>query len=266
MTVFSSEALAHKHVLITGATGDIGIETARTLAAMGARITITGRNKEKLEKLKAELLEQMAADKLCVQEADITKPGDRTRLIERAESKLGFINGLVNSAGVSGSKLVEELDEAFIEEMMNLNFMSTFLLTQEVYRKMLERGEGDIVNLASLSGLRGTYGNTSYSASKFAVVGWTQAMAVEAIEHGIRVNAVCPGYVDTEMARSSLRNKAQKNHTSFEEELAQAEKAIPSGRLSTALEVANTIAFLLTDAAGNIVGESVKISGGIVMR
>lgn len=266
MTVFSKDALVHKHVLITGATGGIGIETARTLAAMGARITITGRNKEKLEKLKSELLEQMPEDKLCVKEADLTKPEDRTDLIEYAERKLGFINGLVNSAGVSGGKRVEELDERFIQEMMELNFMSAFLLTQDLYRKMLEQKEGDIVNLASLSGLRGTSGNTAYSASKFAVVGWTQSMAAEAIEHGIRVNAVCPGYVDTEMARSSLRRKAQRNQTSFEEELENAKKDIPSGRLTTALEVANTIAFLLTRAAGNIVGESVKISGGSVMR
>ncbi|WP_298825797.1 SDR family oxidoreductase [uncultured Planococcus sp.] len=266
MTIFSTEALAHKHVLITGATGGIGIETAKLLAGMGARITITGRNKEKLEKLKVDLLEQMPEDRLCMQEADLTKSEDRTRLIKRAENKLGFINGLVNSAGISGGKLVEELDEPFIEEMMNLNFTSAFLLTQELYRKMLEKKEGDIVNLASLSGLRGTYGNTAYSASKFAVVGWTQSMAVEAIEHGIRVNAVCPGYVDTEMARTSLRRKAQRNQTSFEEELANAEKEIPSGRLSTASEVANTIAFLLTEAAGNIVGESLKVSGGSVMR
>lgn len=266
MTIFSSEALAHKHVLITGATGGIGTETALTLAAMGARITITGRNKEKLEKLKAELLTQMPADKLCVQEADLTEPEDRMRLIERAEKSLGFINGLVNSAGISGGKRVEEIDEAFLAEMMNLNFVSTFLLTQEVYSKMLEKKEGNIVNLASLSGLRGTYGNTAYSASKFAVVGWTQSMAAEAIGHGIRVNAVCPGYVDTEMARNSLRKKAERNGTSFEEELDNAKKEIPSGRLSTALEVANTIAFLMTDAAGNIVGESLKISGGTVMR
>src|SRR5690606_7085642 len=130
----------------------------------------------------------------------------------------------------------------------------------------IERKEGDIVNLASLSGLRGTYANAAYSASKFAVVGWTQSMALEAVDYGIRVNAVCPGYVDTEMARSSLRRKAERNQTSFAEELELAEKSIPSGRLSTALEVANTIAFLLTDAARNIVGESVKISGGSVMR
>lgn len=266
MTIFSSEALAHKHILITGATGGIGIETARTLSAMGARITITGRNKEKLEKLKAELLRQMPSDRLCVQEADLTESEDRMQLIKRAEKKLGFINGLVNSAGVSGGKRVEEIDKAFLAEMMDLNFISTFLLTQEVYRRMLEHEEGDIVNLASLSGLRGTYGNTAYSASKFAVVGWTQSMAAEAIGHGIRVNAVCPGYVDTEMARNSLRRKAERNGTSFEEEMENAKKDIPSGRLSTAVEVANTIAFLLTEAAGNIVGESVKISGGSVMR
>lgn len=266
MTVFSTEALAHKHVLITGATGGIGMETARILAGMGARITITGRNRDKLKELEMELLDQVSADRICVVEADLTKPEDRLRLIERAESELGFINGLVNSAGVSGGRVVEDIDEAFLADMINLNFVSTFLLTQEVYRKMMERKEGDIVNLASLSGLRGTYANTAYSASKFAVVGWTQSMAVEAIEYGIRVNAVCPGYVDTEMARNSLRRKAERNQTSFTEELELAEKSIPSGRLSTALEVANTIAFLLTDAARNIVGESVKISGGSVLR
>lgn len=266
MTVFSTEALAHKHVLITGATGGIGMETARTLAGMGACITITGRNKDKLKELEAELLTFASAKEICAVEADLTKPEDRQHLIERAESELGFINGLVNSAGVSGGNVVEDIDEAFLTDMMNLNFVSTFLLTQEVYRKMMERREGDIVNLASLSGLRGTYANTAYSASKFAVVGWTQSMAVEAIEYGIRVNAVCPGYVDTEMARNSLRRKAERNHTRFTEELELAEQSIPSGRLSTASEVANTIAFLLTDAAGNIVGESVKISGGSVMR
>ena len=134
MTVFSTEALAHKHVLITGATGGIGMETARILAGMGARITITGRNRDKLKELEMELLDQVSADRICVVEADLTKPEDRLRLIERAESELGFINGLVNSAGVSGGRVVEDIDEAFLADMINLNFVSTFLLTQEVYR------------------------------------------------------------------------------------------------------------------------------------
>lgn len=266
MPIFSDEALQHKHVLVTGATGGIGYETAKLLVNMGARVTITGRNKEKLDNLEQELHQLTDKQQVFSQIADLTKREDRESLIENAENRLGFINGLVNSAGVAGGKTVENLDEEFIERLMDLNFKSTFHLTKAIYEKMMKNKEGDIVNLASLSGLRGTHGNTAYAASKFAVVGWTQSMAAEAIEHNVRVNAVCPGYVDTEMARNSIRSKAERNHTSYEQEMENARNSIPSGRLTTPLEVANTIAFLLTEAAGNIVGESVKISGGSVMR
>lgn len=262
MSIFSKDALSHKHVLITGSTGDIGDATAKLLVQMGAKVTITGRNTDKLGELQKKLSEYAPAENIFVQAADLTDREDRNRLIARAEEAHGFINGLVNSAGVAGGKTVEELDEEFIERLMNLNFKSTFLLTQAVYIKMLERKEGDIVNLASLAGLRGTHGNTAYSASKFAVVGWTQSMALEAIEHGIRVNSVSPGYVDGDMALSSIRKKAERKGIPFEQGLKEAEQNIPSGRLSTPEEVAHTIAFLLTDAAKNIVGTSVKISGG----
>lgn len=266
MALYANDALAHKHILITGATGGIGYETAKVVAGMGAKITITGRNEEKLNALAEELEKVTGEDKILVHPADLTSNEDRSNLIAAAEEAHGFINGLVNSAGVAGGKTVEELDEEFIEKLMNLNYKCTFLLTQEIYRKMLEQKEGDIVNLASLSGLRGTHGNAAYAASKFAVVGWTQSMALEAIEYGIRVNAVCPGYVDTEMARNSIRRKAERKGVSFEEGMEEAAASIPSGRISTPEEVANVIAFLLTDAARNIVGESVKISGGSVMR
>ncbi|TAA69729.1 SDR family NAD(P)-dependent oxidoreductase [Planococcus salinarum] len=265
MAVFANDALAHKHILITGATGGIGFETAKVVAAMGAKLTITGRNEEKLNGLADELSKITAEENIFVKQADLTKNEERLQLIAHAEQAHGFINGLVNSAGVAGGGTVEELDEEFIERLMNLNYKCTFLLTQEIYRKMMARKEGDIVNLASLSGLRGTHGNTAYAASKFALVGWTQSMALEAIEYGIRVNAVCPGYVDTEMARNSIRRKAERKNIPFEQGMEEAVASIPSGRISTPEEVANTIAFLLTDAAGNIVGESVKISGGSVM-
>lgn len=265
MTIFTKDALAHKHVLITGATGGIGFETAKVVAGMGAKVTITGRNEEKLNALAEELEKLAAKENIFIQPADLTNHEDRLQLIGNAEKAHGFINGLVNSAGIAGGATVEELDEEFIEKLMNVNYKCTFLLTQEIYRKMMDHKEGDIVNLASLSGLRGTHGNTAYAASKFAVVGWTQSMAYEAIEYGIRVNAVCPGYVDTQMARNSIRRKAENKNISFEEGMKEAAASIPSGRISTPAEVANTIAFLLSDAAGNIVGESVKISGGSVM-
>ncbi|HSI66773.1 MAG TPA: SDR family oxidoreductase, partial [Planococcus sp. (in: firmicutes)] len=205
-------------------------------------------------------------EKLFSMEADLTRSEEREKLIEAAEGRLGFINGLVNSAGAAGGKTVDELDEELVEKLMDVNYKSTLQLTKSIYKKMLEQKEGDIVNIASLSGLRGTYGNTAYAASKFAVIGWTQSMALEAIESNIRVNAVCPGYVETDMALNSIQRKAERNGVTFEEELEKARRSIPSGRLTEPVEVANTIAFLLTDAARNIVGESVKISGGSVMR
>ncbi|MDN7246450.1 SDR family oxidoreductase [Planococcus shenhongbingii] len=266
MSIFSNEALKHKHVLITGATGGIGYETAKVLAGMGARLTITGRNEEKLNELKQQLIPVVGEENVFVKTADLTVEKEREELVLSADKALGFINGLVNSAGIGGGGVVEELDEATVERVMNVNFKSTLFLTQLVYSRMLEKKEGDIVNLSSLSGLRGTHGNTAYAASKFAVIGWTQSMALEAIEHKIRVNAVCPGYVDTEMAWNSIRKKAEKKGVSFEEGMNEAAAAIPSGRISTTEEVANMIAFLLTDAARNIVGEAMKISGGNFMR
>jgi len=98
------------------------------------------------------------------------------------------------------------------------------------------------------------------------LIGFTQSFALEAIQHGIRVNSVCPGYVETDMGASSIQTKGIREGRSFEEQYKIANESLPSGRISTPREVANTIAFLLTDAASNIVGESVKISGGSVMR
>ncbi|TWT14316.1 SDR family NAD(P)-dependent oxidoreductase [Planomicrobium sp. CPCC 101079] len=266
MSIFSAEALNHKHVLITGATGGIGYETAKLLVKMGAKVTITGRNREKLNELETELFLLTEEDKVFTKEADLTNEESRKELISGAKEKLGFINGLVNSSGIAGTEVMEELDEQFIENMMNVNFKSTFFLTQSIYSDMIKQQEGDIVNVASLSGLRGTYGNSAYAASKFAVVGWSQCMAVEAIAHNIRVNAVCPGYVETDMAKMLIIKNAENSGNTYKEAYANAERSIPSGRLTKPDEVANSIAFLLTDAAKNIVGESLKISGGSVMR
>ncbi|GIO21675.1 SDR family NAD(P)-dependent oxidoreductase [Oceanobacillus sp. J11TS1] len=266
MTIFSNEALKDRHVFITGATGGIGMKTAKIVAEMGAKVTITGRNTDKLAKLKHELESLTDVSSVFVQKADITNKEERERLVSNAQTALGFISDLVNAAGVAGNKTVDQLEEADIEAMMRVNYLSAFNLTKEIYKEMREKQQGNIVNVASLSGLRGTYGNTAYASSKFAMIGWTQSMAVEAIAYNIRVNAVCPGFVDTEMVQDLFEEKAKNTNQSYEQVRKSAEESLPSKRITTADEVANTIAFLLTDAARNIVGESVKISGGAVMR
>jgi 3-oxoacyl-[acyl-carrier protein] reductase len=252
-------------VLITGATGGIGWETAKTAAAMGATLTLTGRNEEKLADLDAELSAIAEKQNIFVRRADITSGEDRTQLLQEAEAIHGKITGLVNSAAIAGGTTVDKLTEEDVEQMMHINLTSTIMLTKAVYKNMLEMKKGAIVNVSSLSGLRGTYGNAAYSSSKFALIGFTQSLAVEAIRQNVRVNAVCPGYVDTQMGRSVIERKAEQNGVSFKEQLAEIEKGIPSGRITRPDEVAQTIAFLLTNAASNIVGESIKISGGSVL-
>lgn len=266
MPIFSKDALKGRHVLITGATGGIGAETAKIAAQMGAKITITGRNTDKLIELRKDLETHTETSNIFLQRADITVKEDREQLVRKAQEALGFISDLVNAAGVAGKKTVDQLEETDIEAMMRTNYLSAFSLTKEIYQEMQAKKQGNIVNVASLSGLRGTYGNTAYASSKFAMIGWTQSMALEAIAYNIRVNAVCPGFVDTEMVQGLFEEKAKNTNQTYEQVKKSAEEALPSNRITSAEEVGNTIAFLLTDAAQNIVGESVKISGGAVMR
>ncbi|WP_347549722.1 SDR family oxidoreductase [Pseudalkalibacillus hwajinpoensis] len=267
MSIFKEDALKHDHILITGATGGIGYETAKAAVQAGAAVTITGRNEEKLNKLKREC-EGLSNDaKIASIPADLMSEDDRSELIENAINQNGNITGLVNSAGIGGGDTLDKLTEEDLRRVMDLNYTATVLLTQAVYQRMRVEGQkGAIVNLSSLSGLRGTYGNTAYSASKFAITGFTQSFAHEAIQDGIRVNAVCPGFVDTEMGRNSIESKGKRENKSFEEELKAVEEAMPSGRITQPEEVANSIIYLLSTASENIVGESLKISGGSVMR
>ena len=266
MSIYSSDALAGKHALITGATGGIGYETAKVLAAMGAAVTITGRKETVLNQLKEEIKSELPNAEVMLVVADLVTASDREKLVQAAEDKLGPISLLVNSAGIMGGGVMEELTQEELERVMHLNFTVPIFLTQQIYETMKKKEEGAIVNVSSLSGLRGVVGGTAYAGSKFALNGFTQSFALEAIKHNIRVNAVCPGYVDTKMGRDAIRSKAKREKNSFEEQFEIESGNLPSGRITTSNEVANTIAFLLSDAAGNIVGESVKISGGSVMR
>lgn len=263
--LFSSKALQDRHVLITGASGGIGYETAKIAAACGASVSLTGRNKGKLAALYEELKEITSESKITMFVADLSLEFDRLKLIKHCEEKLGSITSLVNAAGIAENILLDNLEEEKLVNIMHTNHTVTVLLTKEIYKKMKEKQTGAIVNVASLSGLRGTYGGTAYASSKFALIGFTQSLALEAIRFNINVNAVCPGYVDTAMARELISRKAIEAGISYEEQVGKIVAGFPSGRLTTPNEVANTIIFLLSGAVGNLVGESIKISGGVVV-
>ncbi|MBM7579565.1 SDR family NAD(P)-dependent oxidoreductase [Jeotgalibacillus terrae] len=264
--IFAQDGLEHQHILVTGATGGIGWHTVKELLKTGASVTAAGRNKDKLDELKSACEQEGIADKLLTVAADLNESGDRGKLHDQATEHAGPVTGLVNSAGISGGGPVEELSEEDMKKVMELNYFSTVALTQLIYPDMKKANSGAVVNVSSLSGLRATHGNTAYAASKFAVIAFTQAFAHEAAAHGVRVNAVCPGFVDTEMGRNAIQKKADRADRSFEEQMKIVEEGLPSGRITQPEEVARTIIFLLSDAAENIIGESVKISGGAVMR
>ncbi|UJW57946.1 SDR family oxidoreductase [Bacillus sp. A116_S68] len=265
--IFNEEMFKDKHILITGASGGIGEKTAILAAKYGANISMTGRNEQKLSTIKNKCLnEGVPKEKVAIICADITTSKDREHIVAEAKKHHGVIHGLVNSAGISGGDTLENTSENDLRQIMELNYTATVLLTQLVYKQMKPHQTGAIVNVSSLSGLRGTYGNTAYSASKFALIGFTHSFALEAIEHNIRVNAVCPGFVNTEMAKNIIAKKAKKANRTYEDQLSLITKALPSGRITEPEEVANSILFLLSPAATNIVGESMKISGGSVMR
>jgi 3-oxoacyl-[acyl-carrier protein] reductase len=265
MSIFASDALQGEHAIITGATGGIGQVIAHRVAGMGASVTITGRDADKLDVLKQGIVQSLPEARIHAVAADLALDADRRRLVAEAERHLGPVSLLVNNAGTYRFGTVEELTESELDELMQVNFKTAVLLTQLVYIGMKERRKGRIVNVSSLSGLRGRFGHTAYSASKFALMGFTQCFALEAIQHQVRVNAVCPGNVDTEMGRGVIGRLAAVRGLTFDEQAAKTRSDIPSGRVTTPEEVADTIAFLLTDAGGNIVGESVKISGGTLM-
>ncbi|WP_225743233.1 SDR family NAD(P)-dependent oxidoreductase [Marinilactibacillus sp. Marseille-P9653] len=266
MSIFSSDVFKGKHALVTGATGGIGRETAKVLAAMGANVTITGRKEQVLSELKKEIENESPNAEVLMYVADLTDAMDREELVLVAEETFGTISLLVNSAGMTGGGILEELTQEELERVMHLNHTVPILLTQRIYKNMKKDRKGSIVNVSSLSGVRGTYGGTAYTGSKFALNAFTQSFALEAIEHNVRVNGVCPGYVDTEMGRNGIRSKGEQAGRSFEEQFKIESEKLPTGRITNPDEVANTIAYLLSDAAENIVGENINLSGGSVMR
>ncbi|WP_221566521.1 SDR family NAD(P)-dependent oxidoreductase [Alkalihalobacillus sp. TS-13] len=266
MNVFAIDALENRHVIVTGASGGIGSETAKAVVKMGGKVTITARDEKKLDLLKQELTEYTPLDNINLHIADLTSENEQKHLVDKAIEKLGPVYALVNCAGIAGGGIVDDTSKEELEFIMDLNYTSAVMLTKFVYQSMKQHKRGAIINVSSLSGLRGTYGNTAYAGSKFALIGFTHSFALEAIENGVRVNAVCPGYVNTPMGIKAIEKRAVRNGITFEEQLKNIENEYPSGNLTQPEEVANTIAYLLTDAAPNIIGESVKISGGSVMR
>lgn len=249
-----------RHAMVTGGGSGIGADIARTLVAHGARVTVLGRRLEPLETVVAQHPERMQAVVANVSDADQV-----SQAFAQAREGFGPIDILVNNAGQAHSAPFAKTDLALWQQMLDVNLTGTFLCTQAALPDMLGAQWGRIVNVASTAGLTGYAYVAAYVAAKHGVIGLTKALALEVAKKGVTVNAVCPGYTDTEILRDSIANVVAKTGRSEEEARAEFAKGNPQGRIVQPQEVADTVAWLCHVGSAAIHGQSIAVCGGEVM-
>jgi NAD(P)-dependent dehydrogenase (short-subunit alcohol dehydrogenase family) len=256
--VTSSPALADRHAVVTGAGRGIGLAIAGALVRAGARVTLMGRDRARLEAAAGGLHDTAATT------IDVTDEASVHAAFAAARERSGAVDVLVNNAGQAESAPFGRTDRALFERMLAVNLTGTFLCTRAVLPDMLARGAGRIVNVASTAGLIGYPYVSAYCAAKHGVVGLTRALALETAQRGITVNAVCPGYTETDIVRDAVANIMQKTGKNEADARAALTARNPQGRMVQPEEVADAVLWLASPAAASITGQAISVSGGEV--
>lgn len=256
------QPLAGRHALVTGGARGIGLASARALLQRGARVTLLGRDGAALD---------AAADSLAslgqVQavSADIADEASVRAAFAQAEAEFGPVLVLVNNAGQAVSQRFDRTDSALWQQMIAVNLTGTFHCIQAALPGMLQAQWGRVINVASTAGLIG-YGYVSaYCAAKHGVIGLTRSLALETAQKGVTVNAVCPGYTETDIVRGAVTNIVEKTGMTPEAARAKLAERNPQGRLVQPEEVAETVAWLALPASASINGQAIAVDGGEVM-
>jgi NAD(P)-dependent dehydrogenase (short-subunit alcohol dehydrogenase family) len=244
--------------LVTGGGRGIGAAIARRLAADGIRVVVTGRTAPEITAVAAEI---GGVALRC----DLSDRADTDRMLGELRD-VGRVDILVNNAGIAESAPLEKTDDAMFDRILEINAAAPYRLIRALVPAMVAAGEGRVVNLASNAGVSG-YGYTSaYCASKHAMVGYTRALAVDLARTGVTINAVCPGWVETDMARAAVARIVAKTGRSEAEARGTLEAMSPQRRMIQPEEVAHVVAMLCAPEARGLHGQAILVDGGQVLK
>jgi 3-hydroxybutyrate dehydrogenase len=257
--------LQDRIALITGGGRGIGRAIALAFAQEGAQVAVAARTLEQVERVAREVAELNSTNPLALV-CDVSDVGSVERLFERVRE--GFGRGpdiMVNNAGIAESAPITRTDDELWHRILAINLSGTFYCTRAALPQMLEHGWGRIINIASIAGKTGAPYIAAYSASKHGVLGLTRSVALEVAAKGITVNAICPGYVDTEMTTRGIENITKKTRLSAAEAMNSIKKMSPQNRIIEPEEVAALALLLASEEGRGINGQAINVDGGSVL-
>jgi|SRR5215468_6029200 len=250
--------------IVTGAGRGIGRATALELARMGADVVVAELDQEGAKRTAGEV--GALGRRALVVPTDVTRRADLSAMVDRTRAELSRIDILVNNAGIYRAAASLDVTEEHWDAVLDINAKAVFFASQAVLPAMIAQKNGAIVNLASMAGKIGSKTNLPYNVSKAAVISMTKSLALAHAGDGIRVNCVCPGFVETDMWDVVAREQGKLMGLTAEEFTRQRASQVPLGRMERPEDVANVIAFLASPRAGYMTGQAVSVDGGLVMH
>lgn len=245
--------LSDKVAVVTGGSRGIGKAIALKLASFGADIVINYSNSESEAIDTIKEIERLGRKALALK-ADVSKMEEAELLSSRALEEFGSVDILVNNAGITRDNLLMRMSEKEWDDVFNVNTKGTFNITKSLIRSMLKRKNCSIINITSVVGISGNSGQCNYSSSKAAIIGFTKSLAKEVAKKNIRVNAVAPGFIETNMT-DKLSDDVKRDYA----------ERIPLGRLGNPEDIANAVAYLASDMSGYMTGQVLIVDGGMLI-